>query len=69
VEKTVEKTVEKILSLIKDNPKITQEELSKQTGLTRRGIEWNLSKLKEKGILKRVGPDKGGYWEIEKIKN
>ena len=22
--------------------------------------------LKRKGVLKRIGPDKGGYWEIEK---
>ena len=63
-EKTVEKTVEKIFSLIKENPHITQEELSKKTDLSRRGIEWNLQQLKQKGILKRIGPDKGGYWEV-----
>jgi len=62
----VEKTVEKILDAIKNNPKITQNELAKITGLTRRGIEWNLAKLKEKGIIKRVGPAKGGHWEIIK---
>jgi predicted HTH transcriptional regulator len=64
--KTVEKTVEKILQLIKENQKITQEELAEKTGLTRRGVEWNLAQLKEKGILKRVGADKGGYWEVKK---
>ena len=60
----MEKTVEKIISLIKKNVKITQGELSVKTGLTRRGVEWNLQQLKEKGILKRVGPDRGGHWEI-----
>ena len=60
----MEKTVEKIISLIKENVKITQEELSVKTGLNRRGVEWNLQQLKEKGILKRVGPDRGGHWEI-----
>ena len=64
--KTVEKTVEKILDAIKSNPKITQNELMELIGLTRRGIEWNLAKLKEKEIVKRVGPAKGGYWEIIK---
>ena len=34
------------------------------TGLTRRGIEWNLQQLKAKGIIIRVGPDNGGHWEI-----
>jgi len=33
--KTVEKTVEKMLYLIKQNPKITQKELIELTGLTR----------------------------------
>ena len=63
VEKTGE-TVEKILDVIKSNPKITQKELAKITGLTRRGIEWNLSKLKNDGVIERVGPDKGGEWIV-----
>jgi len=61
----VEKTVEKILQAIKNNPLITQTELSEMTGLTRRGVEYNLSRLKEKGLIKRVGPDKGGYWKVK----
>lgn len=64
VEKTRKKTVEKILSLIITNPKITQEGLMDKTGLTRRGIEWNLKKLKNEGRIRRVGPDKGGYWKV-----
>lgn len=64
VEKTVEKAVEKILSLIQANPVITQNELIDATGLTRRGVEWNLKKLKESGRIIRVGPDKGGRWEV-----
>ena len=56
--------MEKILEIIASNPKVTQIELSKITGLTTRGIEWNLSKLKAKGLIERIGPDKGGYWRI-----
>ena len=33
-------------------------------GITEDGIYWNIKKLKEGGIIRRVGPDKGGYWEI-----
>jgi len=58
--------VEKILNAIKNNSKITQNELMEVTSLTRRGVEWNLAKLKEKGIIKRIGPAKGGYWEVIK---
>jgi len=35
-----------------------------ETGLTRRGIEWNLSKLKAKGLIERNGSPKGGYWKV-----
>jgi predicted HTH transcriptional regulator len=62
--KTVEKTVEKIMDIISKKPQVTQTELAEMTGLTRRGIEWNLSKLKAEGQLERIGPDKGGYWEV-----
>ena len=63
-EKTVEKTVEKILNLIKENSKITQDDLVEKTGLTRRGVEWNLTSLKKQGILTRVGGRKSGFWQV-----
>ena len=64
VEKTAEKTVEKILSAMRVNPSITQQQLVEAIGLSRRGIEWQLNQLKAKGIIRRVGPDKGGHWEV-----
>ena len=63
---TIENTVEKILLAIKNKPEITIKQLQQELGLSRRGIEWNISKLKKEGILKRIGPDKGGHWEIIK---
>jgi len=30
----------------------------------KRKIEENISKLKSKGLLERVGADKGGYWRV-----
>jgi ATP-dependent DNA helicase RecG len=68
-EKTVEKTVEKILYLIEQNPKITQLELINITGLSRRGIEWNLAQLKQKGILVRDGGRKEGKWIVKQLCN
>ena len=58
--------MEKIVGAIKVNPFITQSELAKITGLSRRGVEWNLQQLRKNGIILRVGPDKGGHWEINK---
>jgi len=34
-------------------------------GITERAIEKQLAKLKEKEIIDRVGPDKGGHWKIK----
>ena len=66
VEKTVEKTAgEMIMELIKVNPKLTIKEMTKATGLTRRGVEYNLNKLKDNGSIERKGPDKGGFWEVK----
>ena len=59
-----QKTVEKIFDLIKPDPQITQKQIMDKTGLTRRGVEWNLKKLKDDGRIKRVDPDKGGHWEV-----
>ena len=63
-ETTRETTRERILMAIKANPIATALELSKLLNLTAKGVEWNLRKLKNDGLLKRVGPDFGGHWEV-----
>jgi len=65
-EKTRVKTRVKIIGLIKQNSEITREELSVKIDISIKGIEWNLAKLKQKNLLKRIGPAKGGHWEIIK---
>lgn len=64
VEKTAEKTVEKILKALRGNPKTTQADLARLTGLSRRGIEWNITKLKSEGRIERIGSNKGGHWKV-----
>jgi ATP-dependent DNA helicase RecG len=64
VEKTVEETVEIILKAMRENPKITAKDLEVLTGLTRRGVEYHIDKLKKAKIIKRVGSTKGGSWEL-----
>lgn len=49
---------------IQNNPRITYRELAELLGLTEDGIFWNIKKLKAKGFLRRVGPNKGGHWKI-----
>lgn len=64
---TVKVTVnqQKILNLLKQNPFITQEELSKVIGIARKSIILNMKKLQEAGLIKRIGADKNGYWQVE----
>jgi ATP-dependent DNA helicase RecG len=63
-ETTQETTQEKIISLIKAKPGITQKELADAVGITRDGIKYQLNKLKSEKIIKRVGSTKAGHWEL-----
>ena len=55
---------EKIICLIRENPTITQKDLVEALHLSVKTIEKHIKNLKAEGLLRRVGPDKGGHWEI-----
>jgi len=61
---TREKTREKIIRSLKANPEITMERLAEIVGISSKGVEWQINKLKEDGVIRRIGPAKGGHWEI-----
>ena len=63
-EKSKEKGKEKILALLFANPHATTADLLTETGLSVSGVEKNIRELKAAGRLRRVGPDKGGHWEV-----
>jgi ATP-dependent DNA helicase RecG len=54
----------KSLDFQRSRPGITTEELSSIIAVSPKGIEWNFKKLKEEGVIRRVGADKGGHWEV-----
>jgi len=54
----------KIMQLIQENKHVTTKQLSEKIGISTTAIDNNILKLKKKGLIKRIGPDKGGYWEI-----
>ena len=67
VERLVEGLVEsqrKILDFISDNPHISKKELSDKIGISTTAIDKNITQLKKKGFLKRIGPAKGGCWKV-----
>ena len=63
-----EKTSEKIPQLLSDNMGLTIAELAKLCNISTRSIERNLKKLQTDGRIRRVGPDKGGHWEVVRAK-
>lgn len=63
-QKIPQKTPQKIMDLIEQNPQITREIMAIKLGLSDSAIAKNLRKLQKEGKLKRVGPDKGGHWEV-----
>ena len=61
---TAPKSALKIMEQIRNNPQFTLKELANQTGYSRSWVAETMKRLQEQGIIKRVGSDKTGYWEI-----
>ena len=55
----------KILEAVKQNPFLTQEELSEIVGISKLNINKNMKKLQEAGLLERIGADKNGKWQVK----
>lgn len=54
------------MELIRHNPNITTSEMAGIIGITRRAVAKIINTLQTEGIIQRIGPDKGGHWEIVK---
>ena len=65
--KSTQKTTDSTLKeIVEKNPSVTIESLAASLGITRDGINKAIRRLKAAGAIRRVGPDKGGHWEIVK---
>ena len=53
-----------IVNAIKQNQFVSQTEIAKELSLARETVNRNMKKLQEKGIIKRIGADKHGHWEV-----
>ncbi len=63
-EKSSEKSSEKILRLLKADPKLAAREIADSLGITQRAVEKQIAKLKKEGRIRRIGPAKGGRWDV-----
>jgi len=55
---------EEIVALMSSNPSISIKDISKQLSMSSRTIEKRVRELRENGVIRHLGPTKGGYWEI-----
>ncbi len=56
-----------LLECIAANPHITTADLAKSLQVSRRTVLYRINRLKGKGLLRRIGPNKGGRWEITQL--
>ena len=60
-----QKSRERILAELRSHPDYSSTQLAPIIGITQKGIEKQLAILKSQGLLRREGPDRGGYWVVE----
>jgi len=69
-QKTTQKTTlksveEQILEVLREEPSAGRRIIAgRLKNITEDGVKYHLNKLKKKGQILRIGPDKGGYWRV-----
>ena len=53
-----------IVRIMSESPYVTIPQIAEQLKLNVRGIAKHIKNLQNEGIIKRIGPDKGGHWEV-----
>ena len=54
-----------IFDLLKNNPKITYNQIAEMINKNRKTVQRTIVSLKNKGLVERIGSDKSGYWKIK----
>lgn len=62
--KTPRKTPDKILVLLREDPRLAIPDLAASIGKSESAVERAIRRLREQNRLRRIGPAKGGYWEV-----
>jgi ATP-dependent DNA helicase RecG len=61
-----ENRLQLIMEILNSNDKISTSEIAKKMNVTKRTILRDIEKLKNDGLIKRIGTEKGGYWKVKK---
>jgi len=60
-----DKMSEAIIALLKTDKTLSSAALASRIGTSSRTVERGLRKLRESGIIERIGPKKGGHWVVK----
>lgn len=63
-QKSVQKTSERVLAILAKDSSATIAQIAEHLSLHPNAVKKHLRNLKREGRLRRVGPDKGGHWEV-----
>ena len=57
-------TQERLVQLLREQPQLSAPAIGAALGIGKDGVKYHLHQLKQTGKLRRVGPNKGGRWEV-----
>lgn len=63
------KSREKIMALLSQDSTLSAADLAERIGITAKAVEKQIARMKADGVLRRIGPDKGGYWQVVEKKD
>jgi ATP-dependent DNA helicase RecG len=63
-QKTPQKTPDAIVAILRQRPAVSFAEVAAKLGKSESAIKRAVRKLRESGRLARIGPDKGGHWQV-----
>jgi ATP-dependent DNA helicase RecG len=58
------RTKDAVLQYLTETPTLTIADLAAILNIGERRVRRHITGLKASGLLKRIGPDKGGHWEV-----
>lgn len=63
-QKSTQKTSDMILAILVENPSATMAQMAEELGIHPSAVKKHLRNLKQQVRLRRIGPDKGGRWDV-----
>ena len=57
-------TRDRIVDCLRAEPGLTRTALAERVGLSPDGVKYHLQNLKAAGVIRRVGSDRAGHWEV-----